>query len=74
MTSIREYEATLSLEMLEVLQTAGATVYGMDDPARLAERVPTFCFNLPNVAPRSSPKPCRTAASAFATATCTRRG
>jgi cysteine desulfurase family protein (TIGR01976 family) len=51
MTSIREYEATLSREMLEVLRTAGAIVYGVDDPARVAERVPTFCFNLPNVSP-----------------------
>ncbi|MGB8582611.1 MAG: cysteine desulfurase-like protein [Candidatus Sulfotelmatobacter sp.] len=51
MTAIREHEATLSREMLEVLQAAGATVYGVDDSARLAERVPTLCFNLPNVAP-----------------------
>ncbi len=51
MTSIREYEATLSFEMLEVLQAAGAIIYGVDDSARLAERVPTFCFTLPNIAP-----------------------
>ena len=51
MTSIREYEATLSFEMLEALQAAGAIIYGVDDTARLAERVPTFCFKLPNVAP-----------------------
>jgi cysteine desulfurase family protein (TIGR01976 family) len=51
MTSIREYEAMLSRKMLEVLQAAGAIIYGMDDPARLAERVPTFCFNLPNISP-----------------------
>jgi cysteine desulfurase family protein (TIGR01976 family) len=51
MNSIREYEATLSLEMLAALHAAGAQVYGIDDPARVAERVPTFCFNLPNVAP-----------------------
>jgi selenocysteine lyase/cysteine desulfurase len=51
MTSIREYEATLSREMLEVLRAAGAIVYGVDDPTRLAERVPTFCFNLPNISP-----------------------
>lgn len=53
MTSIREYEATLSREMLEVLKAAGAIVYGVDDPARLSERVPTFCFNLPNILPAS---------------------
>jgi cysteine desulfurase family protein (TIGR01976 family) len=51
MTSIREYEATLSREMLEVLKAAGAIVYGVDDPTRISERVPTFCFNLPNMLP-----------------------
>jgi cysteine desulfurase family protein (TIGR01976 family) len=51
MNSIREYEATLSLEMLEVLQAVGALIYGVNDTSRLAERVPTFCFTLPNVAP-----------------------
>lgn len=51
MTLIREYEATLSLEMLKVLQAAGAIVYGIDDTSRLVERVPTFCFRLPNVPP-----------------------
>jgi cysteine desulfurase family protein (TIGR01976 family) len=53
MTSIREYEATLSREMLEVLQAAGAVIYGVDDPGRLSERVPTFCFNLPHILPAS---------------------
>ena len=51
MTFIREYEATLSREMLDVLRAVGAFIYGMVDTARLAERVPTFCFNLPNVLP-----------------------
>ena len=51
MTAIREYEAALSGEMLEVLRAAGAILYGIDDPARLSERVPTFCFNLPNILP-----------------------
>jgi selenocysteine lyase/cysteine desulfurase len=37
--------------MLEVLKAAGAIVYGVDDPARLSERVPTFCFSLPNLLP-----------------------
>jgi cysteine desulfurase family protein (TIGR01976 family) len=53
MTAIRDYEATLSREMLGVLQGTGATIYGIDDPDRLAERVPTFCFNLPNILPAS---------------------
>jgi selenocysteine lyase/cysteine desulfurase len=51
MTSIRGYEATLSREMLEVLHAAGAIIYGVGDPTRIAERVPTFCFNLPNLLP-----------------------
>jgi cysteine desulfurase family protein (TIGR01976 family) len=51
MTSIRAYEATLSFEMLEVLQAAGAIIYGVDDANRLSQRVPTFCFSLPRVAP-----------------------
>jgi cysteine desulfurase family protein (TIGR01976 family) len=51
MTAIRSYEATLSAEMVRVLKTAGAIVYGIDNPARSNERVPTLCFNLPNVAP-----------------------
>lgn len=51
LTAIRAYEATLSAEMLRVIETAGGIVYGIDDTARLNERVPTLCFNLPNVAP-----------------------
>jgi cysteine desulfurase family protein (TIGR01976 family) len=51
MTAIRSYEATLSAEMLRVLKAVGATVYGIDDPVRINERVPTLCFNLPNIAP-----------------------
>ena len=51
MTSIRAYESTLSRAMLEALHSAGAIVYGVSDTSRLAERVPTFCFRLPKVAP-----------------------
>jgi cysteine desulfurase family protein (TIGR01976 family) len=51
MTAIRSYEVTLSAEMLRVLKAVGATVYGVDDPAHLNDRVPTFCFNLPNIVP-----------------------
>jgi cysteine desulfurase family protein (TIGR01976 family) len=51
MNSIRDYEAVLSFEMLEVLHSANAVVYGIDDPAHVARRVPTFCFSLPNIAP-----------------------
>jgi cysteine desulfurase family protein (TIGR01976 family) len=51
MVSIRDYEATLSQAMLAELDSAGAIVYGVDHPARVAQRVPTFCFRLPDVAP-----------------------
>jgi cysteine desulfurase family protein (TIGR01976 family) len=51
LNAIREYETTLSFEMLEALRSAGAIIYGIDSPEQLAERVPTFCFRLPNVAP-----------------------
>ena len=37
--------------MLQVLNDCGATVYGIGDTKRIGERVPTLCFNLPNVPP-----------------------
>jgi selenocysteine lyase/cysteine desulfurase len=37
--------------MLRVLNDCGAIVYGVSDPKRLPERVPTFSFNLPNLSP-----------------------
>ncbi len=49
--AIRNYEEFLSLEMLRVLNDCGAAVYGVADPNRIHERVPTLCFNLPNVPP-----------------------
>jgi cysteine desulfurase family protein (TIGR01976 family) len=51
MQAIRQYEETLSLEMLRVLNEGGATVYGIRTKERVGQRVPTFCFNLPRVAP-----------------------
>jgi selenocysteine lyase/cysteine desulfurase len=51
MTSIRDYEAVLSRAMLAELDATGAIVYGVDHPARVSQRVPTFCFRLPDVAP-----------------------
>jgi cysteine desulfurase family protein (TIGR01976 family) len=51
MKVIRQYEEMLSLEMLRVLNEAGATVYGISAKERVGERVPTLCFNLPGVAP-----------------------
>jgi cysteine desulfurase family protein (TIGR01976 family) len=49
--AIRDYEESLSLEMLRVLNDCGATVYGVTDKTRIGERVPTLCFNLPDVPP-----------------------
>jgi cysteine desulfurase family protein (TIGR01976 family) len=49
--TIRAYEESLSLEMLRVLANCGALVYGVADKQRIHERVPTLCFNLPNVPP-----------------------
>lgn len=51
MNAIRQYEETLSLEMLRVLKESGAIVYGISTKERIGERVPTLCFNLPGVAP-----------------------
>lgn len=51
MTAIREYEETLSLELLRVLDECGATVYGIPQKERVGQRVPTVCFNLPTVSP-----------------------
>ena len=51
MNAIRAYEEFLSVEMLRVLGECGATVYGIANKDRIHERVPTLCFNLPNIAP-----------------------
>ena len=52
MGSIRDYEQSLSLELSRVLKGSGALIYGIDEDSRVAERVPTFCFNLPGVLPQ----------------------
>ncbi len=49
--TIQTFEESLALEMLQVLNECGATVYGVTDRKRIHERVPTLCFNLPNVSP-----------------------
>ncbi len=49
--TIRAHEESLSLEMLRVLSDCGAVVYGVADKNRIHDRVPTLCFNLPNVSP-----------------------
>ena len=51
MHAIRAYEGALSMELLRVLRESGATIYGIQDENRLHERVPTVCFNLPNLQP-----------------------
>lgn len=51
LTAVQAYEHALSLEMLDVLNHCGATVYGIADAERIHHRVPTLCFNLPNIPP-----------------------
>jgi cysteine desulfurase family protein (TIGR01976 family) len=53
MAAIRAHELHLARAMLKELKSAGAVVYGVADEARIGERVPTFCFNLPGVAPKT---------------------
>ena len=52
MRAIQAYEQGLSLQLTRVLRENGAQIYGIDTDARVAERVPTFCFNMPGIAPR----------------------
>jgi cysteine desulfurase family protein (TIGR01976 family) len=52
MTSIQSYERGLSLEIARVLRECGAKIYGIEDDARVSERVPTFCFNIPGISPQ----------------------
>jgi len=51
LTSVRTYEESLSTEMLKALNNCGAEIYGVKSERSLGERVPTLCFNLPNVSP-----------------------
>jgi cysteine desulfurase family protein (TIGR01976 family) len=50
--AIQGFEESLSIEMLKVLHDCGATIYGVTEKERVHERVPTLCFNLPNVSPQ----------------------
>jgi cysteine desulfurase family protein (TIGR01976 family) len=52
MNAIRDYEQSLSLELLRVLKDNGALIYGIDSESRIAERVPTISFNMPGVLPQ----------------------
>jgi selenocysteine lyase/cysteine desulfurase len=51
MDEIRAYEQVLSLEMLRVLEDVSAEIYGIREPDRVSQRLPTFSFNLRNVPP-----------------------
>ncbi len=53
MTAIQAYEQTLSLALFRVLRASGATIYGISNDARVSERVPTVCFNLPGTVPEA---------------------
>jgi cysteine desulfurase family protein (TIGR01976 family) len=53
MAAIRTHELQLAAAMLKELKACGAVVYGVSDEARIHERVPTFCFNVPGVAPKT---------------------
>lgn len=49
------YEHNLSLALLEAIQAVpGARIYGISDPSRFAERVPTFSITLANQSPRQA--------------------
>ncbi|HNB55178.1 MAG TPA: cysteine desulfurase-like protein, partial [Anaerolineales bacterium] len=53
MTAIQTYELALSQALLDTLQAVpGLRLYGLTDPTRLAERVPTFSFTLAGWEPR----------------------
>ena len=51
MSGTRAYEEMLSREMLRILKDSDAAIYGIAEEHRTHERVPTFCFNLPNIPP-----------------------
>jgi cysteine desulfurase family protein (TIGR01976 family) len=50
---LAEYERVLSATFLEGLRSVpGIRIHGIGDPARLDERVPTFSWTFPDLAPR----------------------
>jgi cysteine desulfurase family protein (TIGR01976 family) len=52
MLAIQSHEYQISKLLLDVLEeTPGVTIYGLRDPARVAERVPTFAFRLKGMHP-----------------------
>lgn len=52
MTAIKHYEEALAAQLIAGLQRLGdITIYGITDPARYAERVPTVAFTWPRLTP-----------------------
>ncbi|MGC2194837.1 MAG: cysteine desulfurase-like protein [Terriglobales bacterium] len=59
MEAIRTYEASLSLELIKELSSLeGIALYGVIDPLKINQRVPTVCFNLRGVAPCTVSEKC----------------
>lgn len=53
MLAIQNHEHQISRMLLDILEeTPGITIYGLRDPDRVAERVPTFAFRLKGMHPR----------------------
>lgn len=52
MRAIGDYERILSREMLGVLKSHGAMIYGISDESQLHRRVPTILFNIPGITPQ----------------------
>jgi cysteine desulfurase family protein (TIGR01976 family) len=53
MCGIREWEAQLAREMLDGLSSvSGLRIFGITEPARMGERVPTFAFTMDGLHPR----------------------
>lgn len=55
LAAIRAYEYDLSRALLETFkEIPGLRIYGLDDPRRVEERVPTFAVNLEGIHPRKT--------------------
>jgi cysteine desulfurase family protein (TIGR01976 family) len=53
MEAIRDYEFELSRNLIQTFQKVpGLRLYGLDDPQRVDQRVPTFAINLKEIHPR----------------------
>jgi cysteine desulfurase family protein (TIGR01976 family) len=53
MSAIRAYEMELSRALIEMLESIpGIRIYGVSDPKRLDQRVPTVSFTMPGRSPR----------------------